>query len=293
MKNRFASFAIIFFAPALIMLHCGAPAPEKSQKLLVAASIAPLADFAKKIGGSKVDVLTIVPPASNPHTFELTPGLMKKIGRADLLVFNGVGLEAWLDNVKDNLSGGKIVYAAKGLAILAEDKEHHSQGNPHVWLNPQNAVYMVKRIYAALADVDPANKRYYENNAAIFIKELQVLDQDIQSTVDSWSQKKFICFHPAWAYFAERYGLQQVGVIEKRPGVQAGPGDIADIIKTSKRIGARVIFAEVQFPSRMATVIARESNIAVIPLDPLGSLGQKSYVDLLRYNVAQMSKGMR
>ena len=80
---------------------------------------------------------------------------------------------------------------------------------------------------------------------------------------------------------------------EKRPGVQAGPGDIANIIKTTNRIGARVIFAEVQFPSRMAMVIAQESNIAVIPLDPLGSLGQKSYVDLLRYNVAQMSKGMK
>jgi len=293
MKNKRTPAAILFFAATIFLLRCSTPTPQKSQKLHVAASIAPLADFVQKIGGSRVDVLTIVPPASNPHTFELTPGLMKKISRADLLVFNGVGLEGWLDNVKDNLTDAKIVYAATGLHILAGDEEHYAQGNPHVWLNPQNAVAMVKRIFAALTEVDPTNKRYYENNAAIFIKELQLLDQDIQATVDAWSQKKFVCFHPAWAYFAERYGLQQAGVIEKRPGVQAGPGDIADIIKTTNRIGAKVIFAEVQFPNRMATVIAQESKITVIPLDPLGSLGQKSYVDLLRYNVAQMSKGMK
>lgn len=293
MKIRLASVSLFLLFSVTLLLRCGAPAPEKSQKLLVAAGIAPLADFVKKIGGSKVDVFTIVPPGSNPHTFELTPGMMKKLSRADVLVFNGIGLEFWIKNVKDNLSGSRIVYAAKGLPILSEDEDHHAAGNPHVWLNVQNAVYMVKRIAAAMAQVDVSNRRYYENNAAIYIKELNILDSDIQANVALWTQKKFVCFHPAWAYFAARYGLEQAGVIEERHGMQASPSDIADIIKTVNQIGARVIFAEAQFPSQMARVIAAESGIAVVPLDPLGSQGKKSYVDLMRYNVAQMSKGMK
>ncbi len=290
MRVRFFTLFILLYAASLFQCSTS---EQQSKNLLVAASIPPLADFAEKIGGSYVRVFTIVPPGTNPHTFELTPGLMKKLSRADLLVFNGVGLEFWLDKVEDNLAGKKIVYAAKGLQILADDLERHAQGNPHVWLDPQNAIYMVKRIYGAFVDVDPAHKAYYEHNAAVLIKEIEVLDQDIMATVDSWSHKKFVCFHPAWAYFARRYGLEQAGVIEKRPGMQPSPGDIADIIKTVKNIGARVIFAEAQFPSQMAEVIAKDSGVKVIPLDPLGSQGQKSYIELMRYNVAQMSKGMK
>ncbi len=290
MRVRLATLLMLLYAVNLFQCSTG---EQQSKNLLVAASIAPLADFAEKIGGSHVQVFTIVPPGTNPHTFELTPGLMKKLSRADLLIFNGVGLEFWLNKVRDNLAGKKIVYAAKGLQILADDEEHHAQGNPHVWLDPQNAISMVKRIYGAFVDIDPSHKAYYENNTAILIKELEVLDQDIMAAVDSWTQKRFVCFHPAWAYFARRYGLEQAGVIEKRPGMQPGPGDIADIIKTVKNIGARVIFAEAQFPGQMAEVIARDSGVQVVPLDPLGSQGRKSYVELMRYNVAQMSKGMK
>ena len=266
---------------------------KKSQNVLIAASIAPLADFAERIGGSKVEVFTIVPTGTDPHTFELTPGLMKKLNTTDLMVFNGIGLEYWAENVKDNLPGSKVVYAADGLKILSSDEDHHAEGNPHVWLNPKNAAYMVNRIQAALIKVDAENQEYYQNNAALFIKELEALDSEIQTVIDSWTQKKFVCFHPAWIYFAEHYGLEQAGVIEERHGMQPSPGDVVDIIKTVNQIGARVIFAEAQFSSQMAEIIAQESDITVVPLDPLGSQGQTSYAELLRYNVEQMSKGMK
>ena len=289
MKAKYIIFALLI---CTFLMNCSSKEDE-SQKLMVAASIPPLADFVQKIGGSKADVFTIVPPGSNPHTFELTPGLMKKLNHADLIVANGVGLEFWLENVEDNLTGRKIIRAADGLPILAGDEDRHAEGNPHVWLDPGNAVHMAERIYTALADVDPGNKAYYENNAAIFIKELEILDSDIQATVESWSQKKFVCFHPAWIYFAKRYGLEQAGVIEERHGMQPSPAAIADLIKTVNEIGATVIFAEAQFPSQMAEVIARDSGIRVVALDPLGSQEKTSYVELMRFNVAQMSQGMK
>jgi zinc transport system substrate-binding protein len=278
---------------ALITAHCAKEEP-KSDKLLVGVSIQPLADLTKKIGGSKVEVFTIVPPGANPHTFELTPGIMKKMARTDLLVFNGIGLEFWLANVMDALKGKKAVFTAQGLDILQGDEEHYAHGNPHVWLDPQNAEYQAKRIFAALADVDPANRAYYETQTAILLKELEVLDSDIQQEVSTWKQKRFVCFHPSWEYFARRYGLVQAAVIEKHPGQEQSPKDIADLIATVKEIGTRAIFAEAQFPTHTAEVIANESGIRVIMLDPLGALPQTgSYVDLMRYNVAQMAKAMR
>lgn len=290
MKKYIVLLACVFICS--VFFRCS-DAQHDSDKIFVGASIAPLADFVERIGGSKVEVFTVVPAGTNPHSFELTPGLMKKMNSADLLVFNGVGLEYWIDNVRDNLSMSEMTFAADGLEIIAEDEHHHAEGNPHVWLNPKHAIYMVERVNSALQKVDAENSEYYQKNAVLFIKELSDLDRDIQTAVASWRQKKFVCFHPAWAYFAERYGLEQAGVIEERHGMQPSPGDVAEIIETVETIGARVIFAEAQFPSQIAEIIASESGIAVVPLDPLGSQDQKGYVELMRYNVAQMSKGMK
>ncbi|MBN1482098.1 zinc ABC transporter substrate-binding protein [candidate division KSB1 bacterium] len=276
-----------------LFIQCSKPDQQK-ETLFVAASIPPLADFVKQVGGDKVEVFTIVPPGANPHSFELTPGLMRKLAKADVLVFNGAGLEFWLDKVMDNLAGIKTTVTSKGLTILEDDHQHHAHGNPHVWLNPLNAIFQVKKISLALTDIDPHNKSYYESNAALYIEHLKIVDQDIQDRVNSWEQKRFVCFHPAWAYFAERYGLELAGVIEKRPGMEPSPKDVADIIATVEEIGARAIFVEAQFPSRVAEMIADESDIGLVALDPLGGSQQLfNYVDLLRYNVAQMENVLK
>lgn len=285
----------MILASAFLMLVLQCSKPEvTSDKLVVGASIAPLADFVKQVGGDYVDVFTIVPPGVNPHSFELTPGLMTKLSKTDVLVFNGAGLEFWLDNVIDNLKGKKATFTSDGLHIHEDEHHDHAHGNPHVWLNPQNAVHQVTKIYSALADADPQHKAVYESNAALYIKHLTIVDQDIAQEVESWAQKKFVCFHPAWEYFAERYGLDMAGVIEKRPGQEPSPRDIVEIIKTVEDIGATAIFVEAQFPSRVAEMIAEESDISVVPLDPLGgSQNLTGYVELLRYNVAQMAKVMK
>ncbi len=290
MKRRY----VIVLTVLILLLNCDKSPQPESEKLQVASSIMPLADFVQKIGASRVEVFTIVPPGADPHSFELTPGLMRRLTTTDLLVFNGIGLEFWLDDVLDNLQGKTAVFAAKGLDVLHDHEHHHVEGNPHVWLDPQHAIYQVKRIYAAMADVDPENRPYYEHNAAVFVKELEVLHEDIQATVDTWQQKQFVCFHPAWEYFAERYGLHMAAVIQERPGSEPSPKDIQEIINTVERIGAKAIFVEAQFPSRVAEMIAEETGINVVPLDPLGgSQGMTSYVELMRYNVAQMNNVMR
>jgi zinc transport system substrate-binding protein len=261
--------------------------------VLVAASIAPLADFVRQVGGDRVDVFTLVPPGASPHTYELAPRQVVRVAKARLLVLNGVGLEYWAN---------KLVAAAGNPALQVVDT---SQGislldlgprgaNPHVWLDVRQAILQVQHVSDALIKADPGHAAEYEANTATYRKQLERLDAEIAAEVAAWTHHEFIAFHPAWIYFARRYGLEQAAVIEKSPGREPSPAEIAGIVRTARRIGARAIFAEPQFSPKAAATIAEECGARVVFLDPLGgSSHSQTYVDLMRYNVTQMASALR
>lgn len=283
---------------SMAVVACGGgakPSPTASGGLLVAASIAPLADFARQVGGDHVQVITLVPPGASPHTYELTPSQVEQVARARLLVLNGVGLEYWADKLVQSADNPNLIVVdtSQGIEILAGIAGEHG-GNPHIWLDPENAIVQVGHIRDALVRADPTHADDYRANAERYIGELQALDQEIASEVATWSSRQFIAFHPAWAYFAWRYGLVQAAVIEESPGREPSPADVAQIVETAKRIGAKAIFAEPQFSPKASRTIAEESGAQVLFLDPLGSsLDDPSYLSLMRYNVAQMAKALR
>jgi zinc transport system substrate-binding protein len=264
-------------------------------RLLVAASIALLAAFARQVGGDHVQVITLVPPGASPHTFELTPSQVEQVAGARLLVLNGVGLEYWADRLAESAGNPNLIVvdASQGIEILGADAGG-SNGNPHLWLDPQNAIVQVSHIRGALIQADPAHTDDYRANAERYTHQLEQLDQEIADEVATWSSREFIAFHPAWVYFARRYGLEQAAVIQRSPGCEPSPAEVAHIIQTAQRIGARAIFAEPQFSAKAAHTIAEESGAQVLFLDPLGSsLCDACYPNLMRYNVAQMAQALR
>jgi zinc transport system substrate-binding protein len=267
----------------------------EDDRLLVAASIAPLADFARQVGGDHVQVITLVPPGASPHTFELSPAQVEQVARARLLVLNGVGLEYWADRLVAGAGnpGLIVVDTSQGIDLLEVDAGGVG-GNPHIWLDPQNAIVQVSHIRDALVRADPAHTDDYRANAERYMHELRQLDQEIADEVATWSNREFIAFHPAWVYFARRYGLEQAAVIQRSPGREPSPAEVAHIVETAQRIGARAIFAEPQFSAKAAQTIAAESGARVLLLDPLGSsLCDACYPNLMRYNVAQMADALR
>jgi zinc transport system substrate-binding protein len=269
--------------------------PAMGDRLLVAASIAPLANFAHQVGGDHVQVITLVPPGASPHTLELTPSQVEQVARARLLVLNGVGLEYWADKLVEGAGNPNLIVVdtSQGIEILGGDADE-PDGNPHIWLDPQNAIVQVEHIRDALLQADPAYADDYRASAERYIHELRLLDQEIADEVATWSNREFIAFHPAWVYFARRYGLVQAAVIQRSPGREPSPAEVAHIIETAKRIGARAIFAEPQFSPKAAQTIAEETGAQVLFLDPLGSsLDDPSYVNLMLYNVAHMAQALR
>ncbi len=282
----------LFLLPVLLI---ACRQQEKSDdRLIIAASIAPLADFCRQVGGERVSVFTVVPSGANPHTFELDPQLLIRMGDARLLVLNGLGLEYWAHKVADNYSSRALQVLTVSQDIPVLQDEDHAEGNPHVWLNPLHAARQVEKITEALMRLDPLQAQGYRDRSDRYQKVLHDLDEEIGREIDGWRERRFICFHPSWNYFSERYHLEQAAVIEQRPGFEPSPGEAAEIIGLAKRLQVRAIFAEQQFPLKITEMIAAESGAQVLVLDPLGSDGEGySYVSLLRSNVAQMAKALR
>jgi zinc transport system substrate-binding protein len=285
----------------------GTPAPSTvlktgldASKIKVAASIAPLADLAQQVGGEHVTVTTLVPPAASPHTYEPTPAQVKDVAEANVLALIGLGFEFWAEDIVESAANPDliVVYTSEGIEVVHDEHEHehkgHEVGNPHIWLDPRNAMVQVRHLRDALIKTDPAHQAEYEANAEDYLAQLEALDEEITAQVATWSHREFIAFHPSWAYFIQRYGLVEAAVVERTPGREPSPAELAEIIETARRIGARAIFAEPQFSPKAAETIAAESGAQMLFLNPLGgSDGPTSYLEMMRYNVAQMEKALK
>jgi zinc transport system substrate-binding protein len=277
----------------LLLAGFGAEGAGSADRILVAASIAPLADFAREVGGDRVEVTTLVPPGASPHTYELKPSQVMQVAEARLLVLNGAGLEYWAEKLVQGAGnpGLQVVDTSQGIPLI--NAGAHG-ANPHIWLDVRQAMRQVERIRDALGRLDAGHAATYRGNAARYLAQLEGLDREIAAEVARWKRRQFIAFHPAWVYFARRYGLEQAAVIERSPGREPSPKDLAAIVETARRIGARAIFAEPQFSPKAAEAIARESGARVLFLDPLGSsLQDPRYPALMRSNMAQMALGLR
>jgi len=281
---------------SLAMFACSR-APEKAPaggRILAMASILPLADFTREVGGDRVTVEALVPPGASPHTYELLPSQLRSLSRAPLLVLNGVGLEFWADRViaaADN-PNLLVVRTSDGLSIIEGDPDEPG-GNPHVWLSPRCAMHQVRMIRDGLIKADPAGTAAYEVNARSYLHQLGLLDEEIREQVATFSSRRFIAFHAAWAYLARDYGLDEAGVIEHRPGQEPSPEEIASIVQTVRSIRARAIFAEPQFSPRAAQAIAEETGTHVLFLNPLGSPPEFRYLEMMRANLKVMAEALK
>jgi zinc transport system substrate-binding protein len=268
-----------------------------AEKIKVIASITPLADFAKQVGGERVDVKLLLPPGASPHIFEPTPKTMKDISDARIFVKIGAGLEFWAEKLIQS-SGNKrliIVDSSSGIPLIRESHSHGPAGtDPHIWLDPLIASSIVAKIEKALIEADPQGAEFYKQNASMYKKKLSQLNNYISAKVKTFRTKEYVTFHPAWNYFSKRYGLRVSGVIEESPGKEPTPKHLEKIIKEINRIGSRVVFVEPQFNPKIAEVIAKESNARVLVLDPIGGQkGRETYMDMMEYNISVMESVMK
>lgn len=261
--------------------------PAEPGRLIVVATFFPLYDFARAVGKDKIELSLLF--TQTPEVASFAPGDVRKINDADIVIKNGLGFEPILDDLlvaSDNRNVA-VVDTSRSIKPLESD--------PHIWLNPKNAAIQVGNIRDALIAADSAHAEFYRVNAAAYISELQLLDREIADAASRFARHDFVAFHSAFRYFAERYGLRQVAVIEEFPGKEPSPRYIADVIKTIRGAGIKAIFSEPQFSPRVLEAIARDTGFTVHALDPIetGDETRDSYVSLMRRNLEVLKTAMR
>lgn len=293
--------SIVFFL-ITFSLFLSVASSAYGEKLKVVVSIAPLADFAKQVGGDRVDVTLLLPPGASPHTFEPTPRTMQEIAKARIFIKIGAGLEFWADRLIAAAAPGIMtIDCSKGVALLKghahEPSRRHNLGmegaDPHIWLDPTICIGIIKKIEDAFSRTDPSGSSYYGRNAAAYISKLSALDREISEKVKTFRTREYVTFHSAWNYFSKRYGLKVAAVIEESPGKEPSARQIDKILGLIRNMQTRVVFAEPQFSPKVAEAIAREAGGRVLFLDPEGVKGRESYIDLMRYNLSVMEQAMR
>lgn len=263
MKKTRISILLIIAIIICALLYTTSRTEETSseEKIVVAASIMPQKEFIEAVGGDKVEVIVMVPPRADPHTYEPQPGQLRELSKAKIYFQIGSGIEfekTWMARLKELNPNMKIVNCSKGIKLMKED--------PHVWTSPRNAIIIVENIYKALIEEDPNHKDYYAKNKDKYISKLKKLDEQFNQTLKE-KQKIILVYHPAWTYLCKDYNIKQI-TIEKE-GKEPPPQTLTKIIQEAKKNNIKIMIVSPQSNKQSAQTIANEIGAEIVIIDPL------------------------
>jgi zinc transport system substrate-binding protein len=231
-----------------------------NEKTKIFVSIPPQAYWTERIAGPFADIQVLVGPGQSDETYEPTPRQMVDLSDAKLYFRIGLPFEDRL--LKKIIAGNhslKVIDTRSGVPLRAHD--------PHIWLAPPLAVLQARTITDELKQIDPAHEATYESNFRALQTDLEKVDKKIAGSLAPFKGKKFFVFHPAFGYFADTYGLQQVAV--EVEGKEPLPKQLASLIQRAKKENVKTIFVQPQFSSKTAETLAKAIEGAVVTLDAL------------------------
>ncbi|MBE0447083.1 MAG: zinc ABC transporter substrate-binding protein [Actinobacteria bacterium] len=273
------------------------PSKKSGERLRVVTTFAPLYSFAVNVAGDVASVENLVPVGASIHTFQSRPSDIKKLALADVLIMNGVGLEAFLSDIIDSASNPDLLIVDTSRSVSVLDAQEHKKdggvgheerggGDPHIWLSPKNAIRQVEAIRDAFMEADSANAKIYKKNASIYLERLRRLDVEIAESLHEVEKKDYIVFHNAYRYFELEYGLKSAAVIEEFPGKEPSPRYLKELIDLIRNMGIHIIFTEPQFSPKLINALRQELDICTAELDPIGSeLSKDGYEKNMRNNL--------
>lgn len=251
-----------------------------AQPLKVFVSIPPQAYFVHRIAGDRVDVSVMVRPGANPATYEPKPRQMADLADTRLYFAVGVPFESvWLDRIAAANPAMRVVHTDTGIlkhpmpvhrhdGETASDKPEGGGLDPHVWTSPPLVKVLARNIKAALQEADPEHAADYECQHGRFVEDIDALDRELREIFSGAGHgARFMVFHPAWGYFADAYGLEQVPI--EVEGKEPKPEALRYLIEEARQEGIKVIFVQPQFSIKSAQVIASAIGGQVVAADPL------------------------
>jgi zinc transport system substrate-binding protein len=277
------------------------PAGKSSSTLKVLATFYPLYDFAQNVGGDKIKAAILVPETVDVHNFEPTPSDIENIATADVLIYNGAGLESsWLSSSVSASGNTKLVLVdtSENIPLLQVARQFQA-GNrtvdPHIWLDPVLAKQQVNSVLQGLIKADPADSQYFMQNAKMYEAKLDALNSQIVTITASPNVKTryFVTFHEAFAYFAKEYNLTQVpisGPFQEEPS----PTDIQNVINAIHRYHLLYVGYESLENPAIPQSIASQTNATLVHMDPIEGVtvqekaDGKDYISLMQETVSNI-----
>jgi ABC-type Zn uptake system ZnuABC Zn-binding protein ZnuA len=311
--RRFLAILAAIIAVACIGLFWprSAPPPNGPAKLQVAATVFPLADWLRQVGGEDVEVQLLVGGSANPHHFDPAINAAARVSQCRAVFAVGLGLDEWAERLAHNASNGKTIAfhetggwitprqfgactkhgtpRAEGVEVEVDGGHAHGHSDPHFWLDPARARTVVLRLAQELAALDPPHAEAYRSRAEAYAEHLNALDAEVAALAKQLPRgAQLVTFHDAFGYLFDRLGVTVAAVVQASPGVEPGTRDVSDAVRTMRRIGQRIVFREPMESGVAAQAVARELGATVEILDPLdseASAAGTTYLERMRHNL--------
>lgn len=315
MHSKKLVFIFIIF---LTLLWSCQPAKESNKadkKLKVIATIFPVYDFARNIGGDKINIKMLLPPGIDAHHYELRPEDIVKVTKADIFLFTNFELEQWAYKIikaAEKNTNMLAIETGKGAVLMPlskedEGKDEHenlgkniSQFDPHIWLDMDNAQKMADNIADAFINKDPRNSDYYKINAHDYKLKLMALDQQYRTQLSGCKTKTILhAGHSAFAYLAKRYNLQYIAVYNVFADAEPAPQKVFYLIEQIKNEKVPYVYYEDMINPRLAQMIAGETGAGLLKLNNGHDIRKKdldkgdSFISIMENNLINLTKGMK
>ncbi|OGW52411.1 MAG: hypothetical protein A2V62_06080 [Nitrospirae bacterium RBG_19FT_COMBO_58_9] len=282
-------------------------ATSLTEPLNIVVTIPVLKNLTEQVGGPHVRVISLLSGYENEHTYSPKPSDLVAVRKARLLFEVGIGLEVWVASLVKNAGSPslRVVTTSQGIGLIRDHSDHHDGehqaretagegGNPHIWLDPENAAIMLRHITEALITADPAHTADFRNNQAAYLHQLDRVQKELLERVKQLPDRRFIAHHPAWPYLARRFGFDVAGTIQMQSGSEPSALQLQSLIAKIKHDRIKVIVSEIQLSQKLPDLLAKETKTRVVVLTTLpgGLPGTETYLDMLRYNVLQLANAL-
>lgn len=281
-------------AASLIFAGLAPAAAQTSPKVEVVASFSILADFVRQVGGERVEVTALVGLDSDAHVYQPKPADVARIGKARLMVINGLGFEGWADRlVKSAQFKGEGLIASRGVKAL----KVRGAVDPHAWQDPANVKVYIANIRDALTGVDPDGASGYASRAEAYIAKIDRLDAEIRA---AWAgvpkdQRRVITSHDAFAYYADAFDVIFIAPQGVSTETEPNARDVAALVRQIKREKAKAVFIENMSSRRLIESISRETGARIggtLYSDALSS-DAKTWLEMMRHNTKLLVEAVK
>ena len=294
--------AISTFALAVVLACSVAPRQAAgASQFHVIATTTDIQSLITAIAGDKVNVESLAAPAQDPHSLELKPSQLARLHSASLVVRIGLDHEPWLARVQAkapvlNLSRNVRLLQTETPRLRVERQSHvHAFGNPHYWLDPENAKAMAISLSQALGNLIPAEKTYFDANRDTFIKQVGERMLLWKKALAPYAGTRIVVVHDTWTYFADRFDLSIVATAEATPGVPPSPAELAKLYSRMREAKVRLVIADPNSNNSLVRQIAERGNAKIVSLVPSvgADVAARDYLSMIDLNVDRLVKALR